>query len=301
MTQRAVPPPADLPESTLGELHALYRADAVSEPSAVLDHSILAAARADLRATSASSGSVPRPWWKAWLRPASVMAVAVLGLSLTWQVVDQQERDRRQEIGSARDQPDAAAPADQGAAAQPPAAAAPADKALAPAAGAAAPADLPARVQAQAAKPAVAAEPRAFPAQEEAAKSKAGAASGSVRRETLTRETPAPSAPAMPAEKKNLRSDEGDARAKTDRSEAANTASGGASGKLEARRRADGSAAEADALGKSADEVATPQAWLKQIRDLRTAGREAEAAQSLARFRVRYPDFVLPDDLNVLK
>ena len=296
MTQRAVPPPADLPESTVSELHALYRADAVSEPSAVLDHSILAAARADLRAASASSASVPRPWWKAWLRPASVMAVAVLGLSLTWQVIDQQERDRRQEIGSVHDQPDAAAPADQGAVAQPPAAAAPADKALAPAARAAAPADLPARVQAQAAKPAVAAEPRAFPAQEEAAKSKAGAASGSV-----TRETPAPSAPAMPAEKKNLRSDEGDAREKTDRSEAANTASGGASGKLEARRRADGSAAEADALGKSADEVATPQAWLKQIRDLRTAGREAEAAQSLARFRVRYPDFVLPDDLKPLK
>jgi hypothetical protein len=48
-------------------------------------------------------------------------------------------------------------------------------------------------------------------------------------------------------------------------------------------------------------DAATPEAWLKQIRELRVAGRSAEAAQSLARFRARYPDYALPDDLLNLK
>jgi len=71
--------------------------------------------------------------------------------------------------------------------------------------------------------------------------------------------------------------------------------------KREAARRAEPSAAKVDALGKDAAEAVTPQAWLQQIRDLRAAGDEAEAARSLSRFRDRYPDFVLPDDLKALK
>jgi hypothetical protein len=48
-------------------------------------------------------------------------------------------------------------------------------------------------------------------------------------------------------------------------------------------------------------DAATPEAWLNRIRELRAAGRGAEAAQSLVRFRARYPDFALPDDLLDLK
>ena len=54
------------------------------------------------------------------------------------------------------------------------------------------------------------------------------------------------------------------------------------------------------AMNKEADaanDLATPEAWLDQIRKLRTSGRNAEAAQSLERFRKRYPDMALPDDL----
>ena len=41
-----------------------------------------------------------------------------------------------------------------------------------------------------------------------------------------------------------------------------------------------------------------PDVWLQGVRDLRAAGRDAEAVQSLARFRQRYPDFPLPADLK---
>lgn len=53
----------------------------------------------------------------------------------------------------------------------------------------------------------------------------------------------------------------------------------------------------AKSLAAPAVDAATPEAWLTHIRELRAAGRSAEAAQSLDRFRARYPDLVLPDDL----
>lgn len=46
------------------------------------------------------------------------------------------------------------------------------------------------------------------------------------------------------------------------------------------------------------EDATTPEEWLKHIRDLRAAGREAEAARSLARFRLRYPDHVVPSDMG---
>ena len=58
------------------------------------------------------------------------------------------------------------------------------------------------------------------------------------------------------------------------------------------------------ALSKEADatdDAATPEAWLDQIRKLRAAGHTTEAAQSLERFRKRYPNAVLPDDLPGVK
>jgi resuscitation-promoting factor RpfA len=295
MSERRVPPSADLPEARVGELHALYREGAAIEPDARLDQRILEAARADLAAHPAKPPRARVPWWKAWLKPVSVVAVAVLGLSLTWQISDQQERDRRQEIDSTEDQPKAPESASPGAAAPPPRLAALANKAQEPAVKQRAPATRSAPAEAPAAT-----APRAFPAQQESARSTIGAASGSVAR-PAPEPLPAPP-PAAPSEKKNRSVETGEARAKDDgsvRGEAAAPAS--APAKLEAARRADTSAAGANALEKSAGETVTPQAWLQQIRELRAAGREAEAAQSLSRFRTRYPDFVLPEDLKAPK
>jgi hypothetical protein len=42
----------------------------------------------------------------------------------------------------------------------------------------------------------------------------------------------------------------------------------------------------------------TPQAWLEDIRALRTAGKAEEAERELAEFRKRYPEYRLPDDLR---
>ena len=63
-----------------------------------------------------------------------------------------------------------------------------------------------------------------------------------------------------------------------------------------------GAAAKADAMtATAAGDASTPEAWLQHIRALRAAGRSAEAAQSLVRFRSRYPALQLPDDLTDLK
>jgi len=181
----------------------------------------------------------------------------------------------------------------------PPPAAAPATSTQAPVVNTRvpAPAEQAARVRVQAAKPAAHAAPLAFPEQESRARIKDNSASSSVERST-----PVPAAPAAPAEKK-MRADETDVRAKREPSDATPSGTGLPLGKLDAGRRDQPPAATTapDALGKATAEAAGPQDWVRQIRALRAAGRDAEAAQSLSRFRVRYPDFVLPDDLNALK
>lgn len=42
----------------------------------------------------------------------------------------------------------------------------------------------------------------------------------------------------------------------------------------------------------------SPAAWLAEIRELRRAGREAEWREALERFRARYPDYPVPDELQ---
>ena len=42
----------------------------------------------------------------------------------------------------------------------------------------------------------------------------------------------------------------------------------------------------------------SPQAWLEEIRELRRAGRDVEWREALERFRARYPDHPLPEDLR---
>ncbi len=42
----------------------------------------------------------------------------------------------------------------------------------------------------------------------------------------------------------------------------------------------------------------SPEAWLAEIRELKRAGRELEWRESLARWRARYPDLPVPEDLR---
>jgi hypothetical protein len=278
MTRSILPPGSEAPGPAASELQALYREAAHAEPDAMLDRKILDAARAELQAAGATKARRTPPWWKGWLPAASALAIALVGLSVTWRVMDQQERDLSQEMKAAegiRERPAEASPSPR--------------------------------------VPAPVAE-------------KDHRAESTVLKDAPPAATaPAPAAPApMVADealKKSGRAEKEELRERRDASAAAGSAPGPArqAGKLEAGGPAIGSsgATAADSLAapaanpaansaaKSAAapavEGASPEAWLKQIRELRAAGRSAEAAQSLARFRARYPDFALPDDLLKLK
>ena len=295
MTGPSGPPGSEVPESAVSELHALYRDAARAEPGALLDRSILEAARAELKADQMMKSRRPRPWWRSWLPVTSAIAVALIGLSVTWRVIDEQERDLRQELKAAQ-----GAPAGSGdtAASAPPARRA--AEAMPTIAGAAPPAATGRRAGSAAVKDSAVGVP----------------------------EPPAMSAPAAPAAmappppeqavKKRQRAETDELPERRDAGFAAESASAPLrqAGKLEAGSLGASGATAADSVARpaansAAKSVAVPttqaadpptaDAWLKHIRELRAAGRVAEAAQSLARFRVRYPDFALPADLLDLK
>ena len=298
MTGPVIPPRPELAESAVKELHALYREAAQAEPSVMLDRGILDAARAELQADRAMKSRRSKPWWKGWLPVTSAIAVALVGLSVTWRVMDEQERDLRQEMkaaqgvrGSSVDTAGSAAPAQPAAEVMPP------SNAQAPAAEKSRRAESPALKDAPPGVP----EPVASPA---------AAAPATVAR-----------APAEQAMKKSQRAETDELRERRNAGPAADSASGPSRqvGKLEAGSPGVGSSSEATAdaqakpsanlsaksvaapVAQPAADPATPEAWLKQIRELRAAGRSAEAARSLTRFRARYPDLVPPDDLLNLK
>lgn len=299
MTRPILPQTPELPEipgATVSALHALYQEGAKAEPSLMLDRRILDAARAELgagaRAEGASRPRRPAAWWKGWLPVTSAIAVAIVGLSVTWRVMDEQERHLREEMRAEQ-------PAGEGA-------------------GRAAPAERPAK-----AIPAISAQ---APAVEKSRRTEPALVRDVPIGVPEPETKPAPAglaAPAAPAPmiadeamKKVQRAEKEELRERRDARAAMEAASGPARqiGKLDAGggaaasgekgadsfvRRSDSAAAKSAA--RPAVDAATPDAWLKDIRDLRAAGRVAEAAQSLARFRARYPDFVLPDDLLNLK
>jgi hypothetical protein len=281
MTRSTLPPNSDVPESTVSELHALYHEAAGSEPGPTLDRSILDAARAELRTDRQTRDATRRqaPWWKAWLAATSGIAVVVVGLSVTWRIMDEQERRMHEEMNAAEDLRDRAVRA------APPEHPADARSAINVQPSAAVKSS---RIESTAVQDAPAGVPEPVASPVAAA--------------------PAPAAPAamapMHAEeaaKKGQRVELDQLRGSRDASAAPGSGSGpaGATGKFEAERRTVGasSAAAADSMA----EPATPDAWLKHVRTLQAAGRSVEAAQSLDRFRTRYPDFVLPDDLLNLK
>lgn len=306
MTRSTLPPVPEVPEATVSELHSLYREAAQAEPDPSLDRRILDAARAGLKADRATKSSRPAPWWKGWLPLTSAIALALVGLSVTWRVMDEQERHLRDEMKQAeglRERPGETA--GSAAPAQPAAEARPLQSAPAPTAEKSRHAESAAVKDAPLAVP----EPPATPAP--AAPAALGPAPPAM---------PAPTAPAAmapvppaPATKKIHRGETDELRERRDAGAAADSAFGPArqAGKLEAGTLGAGGATAADVparpsatsaaksvvAAQPAADPATPEAWLKHIRELRAAGRSAEAAQSLARFRARYPDLVLPDDL----
>ena len=268
--------PRELPEASVAALHALYREAADAEPGPALDRSILDAARADLKAVGGTKSRRPALWWKGWLTAVSALALAGIGVSLTWRVMDEQERQLREEMRTPsvrRESSAGAAKAEaptQGAAATAVAAAAPKGS------GAAATkaTDAPARVLDAVAVPEPVPVPFAAPAA-----------------------PPALAAPAAEAMKKTVRAEADESRVRREATAGANAAS--ARGRLDAASPATAvGGAAADSLAQPGVDAATPEAWLKLIRKLLATGRDAEASQSLARFRVRYPDLALPDDLR---
>jgi hypothetical protein len=284
MSRPALPP--ELPEATVAGLHALYREAADAEPGPELDRSILDAAHAGLDAAGAAKSRRPAPRWKGWLMAASALALAGIGVSLTWRVMDEQERQWREDARTPplrRETSGGAAKAEAsvpGAPAPAPAAArAPEVPAAALKGGHAEltrPVDAPARAQ-EAATLQAAPVPFAAPAAPQVLQ-----------------------APAAEAMKKSVRTEADEPRERREATVGSNAAS--ARGKLDAASPATGVAgATADSLAQPGVDAATPEAWLKRIRELVAAGRRDEAAQSLARFRLRYPDFVVPDDLRGTK
>jgi len=277
MTRPVPPPTPELPESNVGALHALYREGATAEPSLSLDRCILDAARAELRSNGVSKR--PTPWWKGWLPATSAIAAVVIGLSVTWRVMDEQERHLREEMRATQAEGERmgkAAPTQRPAEAQPLLSA-----------------PVPAPEKSRLAESAVVKDvPIGVPEPEAKSVPAAPAA-------------PATMAPVIAEEaaKKRQRAENDEPREQRDASAAMESAASPARalGKLEAKSLGASGATAADRIAQPAADAATPEAWLKQIRELRAAGRSAEAAQSLARFRARYPHFVLPDDLRNLK
>ena len=281
--------PAELPESAVSELHALYREGAADEPDLLLDRRILEAARDELHADQARKATHTTSWWKTWARPTSVIAVMVLGLSLTWNVIDEQERALRDGITSAENPPELVGKTNTADVRIEPAATVQtplkdqAPKALAP---------MTEKKQVSESQAVTAAEPRSLPARQDNATSDAGAI-GSLAQPTVAADAPAvvrgrqavatPATPAIVAP----------APASAFAMPKAEAVSDQAAKAMAKRMASPAMNMEADA----ANDLATPEAWLDQIRKLRASGRAAEAAQSLERFRKRYPDMALPDDL----
>ena len=56
----------------------------------------------------------------------------------------------------------------------------------------------------------------------------------------------------------------------------------------------------ASSAGSPQDDATTPEAWLKQIRDLHDANKLDDARASAKRFKARYPEWRVPDDLKAL-
>ena len=278
-------------------LDGAYRGTSRDEPPPALDERIRAAARRAVAARPESlEAQARRSWASRWRVPLSVAATALIAVTLSYMVQEEQTFRSRVDgltgptstapsVPASRPEP--AAPATREQEARPPAAAAPV-----------APAPLQKRqatVETQA------------PEATEAPKREAPEpARSDLERGRANEAIPRPVPPAPPAEGA-LQSAPGAPAAapsplmREERSRPG--ASDESSGRLSRDRalsdRPVGAAPAAAPERKTAVPAATrtPEAWLEDIRRLKAQGRDAEAAAELAEFRKRYPDYVLPADL----
>ena len=295
MSTPASPKQKDLPESAVSELHTLYREGAADEPDAMLDRRILDAARSALHEDQTRKANHTTSWWKTWAKPASVFAIMILGISLSWNVMDEQERTMRDELISAERTHELASQAKTK------------DTRTAPAATAQAPmqetatkdaAAMAEKKQGVAPQVAPVAEPQAFPARQDSAKSEASATGSLVKPSAVA------DAPAEVELRKSVAAPAAPPPAILAPAPAAALAMPAADASAERANKSSAKRLASTALSKESDatdDAANPEAWLDQIRKLRAAGRNAEAAQSLERFRKRYPGVALPDDLREVK
>lgn len=302
MTQRN--PPDD------SELQAIYRAaaqDAGDEPDAQIDARILAAARAASGERRARRQRPPAAWWKGWLVPVSVTAVAVLGVSLSFRVNEEQVAlEAARQMGEAppasrnETAPPLAPERESTATGAPERADRRAEKPNAQAVGRSPAASVDALPEAAMARPA----PAAVAAKKESLQEPIPASPPALRAKAVDAPPPAAPAPApapaptlddraSQAAKAAVELRESSARRshsiESDRALGADAAASGVSSQSlpPARQNEETAALEA-----------SPERWLEKIRDLRRANRLAEAQKELDRFRQRYPDFALPADLK---
>jgi len=277
MTHSGRPPESDVPASSVSALHARYHDAARDEPGPMLDASILEAARAELLAAEARHSRPPARWWQGWLPAATAVAAVLVGVSITWRVMDEQERRLREEMGGA-------APAER------PAVARAASDTQGPTAqksdrpDSAVGRDASIGMPEPMAKPVPASPALAAPVADEAMpKSRRAGTDEARQRPDSGAAMEAASSPAPKAEK----SEAGRVGAASAREAEADS--------LARPAAAPAAKALGGAVAVQASDAETPEAWLQKIRELHAAGRSAEAAQSLARFRARYPDFALPE------
>ena len=240
---------------------ARYRELAREEPSSRLDAAILGAARA----------RAARPGVRRWAVPVSLAAVLVLSVIVTTRI---HEEAPYLESG---------APAPAGRTAEPatPPAPAPAEPKTA------------GKIARDAPQPLQRSQARQEPAKPEL---RADMAKRSLEEREAARFAAAPAAPPEPAAEAQA--------ARPAEQSTADAASAPAAAGLSADRMAASRAAPAPApmAARERKERAafeeSPEKWLDHIARLRGEGRDAEADESLARFRRRYPDYKIPEAMR---
>jgi len=290
------------------DLSALYRAGAVEEPPPRLDRFVEAAARRELRPSRLRSFFDALPRWR-----LAVGAFAVVTLSVSLVTLMKEE---------------APSVLDPAASVTPPAEPRPSDREVQP------PSEVPrpeyaerARVREQISGPpgraaeAVGQEARQErtdrralpePARTEAApaakpdmedvskKAEAQPPAAPAPSSEIAAAPPAASAPSPSAsrnEEIRQRSNAGDATAFGRLARKEGEATGTIAKEASPQTRAS-PPARAAASPSVAEE--SPQAWVKRLSEWLAQGREQEVRHELERFRQRYPDFVLPEDLRRL-
>lgn len=298
--KQSAPPPIDLDSSRQSpvadqydgpDLHSLYRLGSDAEPGPALDALILEAAHAEIASESklsaerTSSQRKPTWWWR-WLPATSAIAVAILGLSITLRMVD----EGGLKSGAALGEAEAPLATSSAMLAAPAAAPGNVQPSLAKKQGSAEPGDQVADANTADVRPAPA------KSRSEQATKAVPSAPDRMRQKTAAPEAARIEAPTPQflAEDRSINAASAGAVGDALEAVAPGVAKPGAP-RLPQESISSGGAIQAD------EEALAPENWLARIRVLRTTGRTEEAQQSLARFRQRFPSYVLPEEFSDLK